>query len=224
MSATFAPTVDVIIRQALQLAGLLPLGREPSAIELRHARDMFDVTLKSLSSRGACLDQLERQELTLAPPVSGQRSSLTLAADTIEVNFPMTIRLTDQSSETFIEHITFREYQSLSNKLSTGTPTSCYVEKQSLVTLYFWPVPTQTYTLSLQRQRLVADAASGSAPDIRGRWYEALTFAMAHKMILAGSLPITQAQNMKALADEAIAFALGRENEGGDIEFTLPPL
>jgi len=224
MSYTFAPSTDVIIRQAMQLSGLLPLGREPSALELRHGRDMFDVTLKSLSSRGAALDQLERVEMTLSPPVAGQRSSLTMAADTIEVNFPMTVRTSDLSSETFVEHIAFKEYQSLSNKLSTGTPTSCYVEKQALVTLYFWPVPTQTYTVSFQRQRLISDAASGSAPDLRGRWYEALTYAMAHKMALAASLPTTTAQNLKSLYDEALAYALGRENEGGDICFTLPEL
>lgn len=224
MTATFAPSVDMIIRQGMQLAGLLPLGREPSAIESRHARDMFDVTLKSLSSRGACLDQLERQEMTLSPPATGQRSSLAMDADTIEVSFPMTIRLSGQSSETYIDHIAFREYQSLSNKLATGTPTSCYVEKLAVVTLYFWPVPTQTYTLSFQRQRLISDSASGAAPDLRGRWHEALTYSIAHKMALSGSLPTTQAQNLKALADEAISYALGRENEGGDVCFELPPL
>lgn len=224
MTATFAPSVDMIIRQGMQLAGLVPLGREPSAIELRHARDMFDVTLKSLSTRGALLDQLERVELTLAPPADGQRSSLTMAADTIEVNFPMTVRLTDSDSETYIQPLVFREYQTLSNKLTQGTPTSCYVEKLSTVTLYFWPVPVQTYTVSFQRQRLVSDSIPGSAPDVRGRWYEALTYSIAHKMSLAASLPLGQSQNLKGLADEAIAYALGREAEQGDLIFELPSL
>lgn len=224
MTATFAPSVDMIIRQGMQLAGLVPLGREPSAIELRHARDMFDVTLKSLSSRGALLDQLERKTYTLSPPTAGSPSTLTMDADTIEVNFPMTIMLSGQTSETVITPMVWREYQYLSNKLTTGTPTSCYVEKLATVTLYFWPIPTQTYTLSLQRQRLVADSVSGAAPDVRGRWYEALTYSIAHKMSLAASLPTNQSQNLKGLADEAIAYALGREHEGGDIEMVLPSL
>ena len=224
MSATFAPSVDMIIRQSLQLAGLLPLGREPSGIELRHARDMFDVTLKSLSTRGAALDQLERVEMTLSSPATGSRSSLAMDADTIEVNFPMMLKLSGQDSETPVSPMVFREYQALSNKLSTGTPTSCYVEKLSTVTLYFWPVPIQTYTVSFQRQRLIADSASGSAPDLRGRWYEALTYSMSHKMILAASLGVEQARNMKGLADEAIMYALGREQEQGDLTFELPRL
>ena len=224
MSAVFSPSVSMIIRQSLQLAGLLPMGREPSAIEKRHARDIFDVTLKSLSSRGATLDQMVRQTYTLGPPSSGSVSSLVLDADTIEVDFPMTIKVAGQTSETYIQHIVFDEYQSLSNKLASGTPTSCYVEKQSNVTLYFWPVPVLTYALSLRRQRLIADSSDGSSPDIRARWHKALVYSLAHDMILAGSLPTGQAQYMKSLADEHIGYALGRENEGGDIMFTLPTL
>ncbi len=224
MSATFAPSVDMLIRQGLQLAGLLPLGREPSGIELRHARDMFDVTLKSLSSRGACLDQLEREEMTLAPPAAGQKSSLAMDADTIEVAFPMMLKLSGQDSETPISHIYFPQYQAISNKLSTGTPTSCYVEKLATVTLYFWPVPTQTYTVSFQRQRLVADSASGTAPDMRGRWTDALAWSIAHKMALAASLPITTAKYLNDQAELAVLRAMGREQEGGDLCFELPPL
>ncbi len=210
----------MILRQGLQLAGLLPLGREPSAIETRHARDMFDVILKSLSSRGAALDQMERQTFTLAPPAVNTVSSLVMDADTIEVDFPMTIKLAGQTSETYISHIVFGEYQSLSNKAATGTPTSCYVEKQARVTLFFWPIPTQTYTLSVRRQRLVADSANGQAPDLRARWHEALVY----KMILAGSLPVAQADYMNKLAENAIKMAMGRENEGGDMIFSLPAL
>ena len=45
-TATFSPNCDELMRAALQLAGLLPLGRNPNSAELSHARFFLDTFLK----------------------------------------------------------------------------------------------------------------------------------------------------------------------------------
>jgi hypothetical protein len=218
---SFNPTCDTILRMSLQMAGLLPLGRNPSAAELSHARDHFNNALKSMSGMGACLTQKERPSpLTL---VAGQ-STYALAADTIEVDFPMSIVEVGQTGETWIEHIVWSQYQELSNKTQQAKPTSCYVEKLATVSLIFWPVPDQAYTLSYRRQRLIRDMESGTTLDLTQRYFEAVMYMMAHKMSWVGSLTLGDKKELKRLADESLAKAMGRENEGGDTTWVLGSL
>lgn len=217
-TATFSPNCDELMRAALQLAGLLPLGRNPNSAELSHARFFLDTFLKG--ARSAALTQLERTTLDV---VAGQ-ATYTLPADTIEVNEPLMLQVVGQTSQTWIRKSVFAEYQTLSNKATQGTPVLCYAEKQALVTLVFWPIPDQAYTFSYQRQRLVRDSGAGSTLDLTQRWYQAIIYQMAADMALAGSLDIGRVKYLQTLADRYIADAQGREEEAVDLELCLPEL
>ncbi len=216
-SYTFSPSVDLILRMALQRAGLLPLGRNPSATELAHARDHMNTTAKSLSSRGAQLMHRERETLSL---VAGT-STYVLAPDTIEAEFPMTIVVTGATGETWIQQLVWDTYQKLSNKEQQGTPTGCYVEKHATVSLVFWPVPDKAFTLSYRRQRLIRDMESGSTIDQTQRWFEYWVWEMAAQMAWVSSLKLDEKRELRRLADDAREKAEGRENEGGDLEWCL---
>ncbi len=217
---SFQPSADQLLRQALQLSGLTPLGRNPSALELAHARDHMNNTAKSLAAQGANLMHMERTTLAL---VAGT-SLYTAAADTIEISFPMMLKVTGQSTETWVQHMVYDEYAKISNKETQGTPTMCYVEKLASVSLIFWPVPSQAYTVSYQRQRLMRDVESGTTPDTSQRWLDAWAYLMAEKMAIAGSLGIDRCKLLGAKAREAVELAKGREQEGGDLCITLPAL
>ena len=221
-SYAFAPTVDQIIRMALQLAGLLPLGRNPSVAESQHARDHLNASAKSMAARGAQFTNLERKTL---PLVAGQ-AEYTLDADTIEIEFPMSIQQATSGnvSDTWIEPMVYDEWQKLSNKTFQATPTSCYVEKAALVTLVFWPVPNQAFTLKYRRQRLFRDTDAGTTMDSTQRWVDAWVYTAAHKMAMVGSLPQSSIDNLRTLKDEAVKLAQGREHETADLVFTLPEL
>jgi hypothetical protein len=92
------------------------------------------------------------------------------------------------------------------------------------VSLIFWPVPDQAYTLSYRRQRLIRDMESGTTLDLTQRWFDAIMYTMAHKMAWVGSLTLGDKKELKRLADEAIHAAQGNENQGGDANFTLDRL
>jgi hypothetical protein len=214
---SFSPTCDTILRMALQKAGLLGLGRSPSAAELAHARDHLNLSLKSLSAFGASLVQMERVSL---PLVAGT-STYALAADTIEVDSPMSIAAAGQTGETWIMPMTWDTYQKLSNKDQQGTPTMVYTEKLATVSIVLWPVPDQVYTLNYRRQRLIRDMESGTTLDLTQRWYKAVVLDMAAEMSWISSITLGDKKELRRLADDAIQLAQGREQERGDITWEL---
>lgn len=214
-SYDFDPTCDVILRMALQYAGVLPLGREPSAQQLAHARGMMDSYFKSAAP--AKLKHLEPDSLTLSAGVD----SYALAGDTIEVEFPFMQNTTNQTSQTQITRMVWNEYQAITDKAQSGTPIRCYAEKLATVTLYFWPVPEQTYTVTYRRQRLIRNAEAGATLDMTQRWIRGVAFQMAHDMALASSLGLERVQYLQKQADRLLEDAEGRENEGGDLQFVL---
>ena len=216
----FSPTCDTILRMALQKAGLLGLGRSPSQGELAHARDHLNLSLKSLSSQGASLMQMERATL---PLVAGT-ATYALAADTIEVDSVMSVVVTGQTGETWVTPVVYAEYQKISNKDQQGTPTQVYVEKLATVSLVFWPVPDQSYTLSYRRQRLIRDMESGTTLDLTQRWYKAVVLDMAAEMSWISSINLGDKQELRRLADAAIHLAQGREQQQGDVTYELPSL
>lgn len=215
------PSVDVIMRMALQLAGLLPLGREPSAQQLQHARFFLDSALKAINGSETILMQMERTTLTT---VSGT-ASYALAADTLDVDdAPMMQKLTGQSNETQVTPMSYGQYQEITNKTQTGTPLRVYAEKLATVTLYIWPVPDNTYTISYRRKRLIRNAQSGTTLDLTQRWIRGLSFRMAADMCYTGSLDLGRAKQLKAEADELLSAAHGTEHENVGISFYIDNL
>lgn len=214
---TFSPTCDTILRMALQKAGLLGLGRTPSAGELSHARDHLNLSLKSMSGHGATLVQMERKTL---PLVAGT-ATYALDSDTIEVDMPLAIASSGTTSQTWVMPMVWDTYQKLSNKDQQGTPTMCYVEKLATVSLILWPVPDQAFTLSYRRQRLIRDMESGTTLDLTQRWFKAVTLDMAAEMSWISSITLGDKKELRRLADAAIDLAQSRETQIGDISWEL---
>jgi hypothetical protein len=220
-ACSWSPTVDEIVRQGAQLAGLVPLGRSLDTSQAGHARDFLQASLKSLSAIGVGLCQWENTTLALTAGTVGVVTTTTLAADTLELDFPMMIAASGETSQTQVRRYVWEEYQQLSEKTQQGRPIACYVEATHTVSLKWWPVPDQAYTVSYRREKLARDADSGTTVDLRPRWTDALVYTMAHKMALAGSLGAERCRMLKELADEKIELAKGREHEGGDISFVV---
>lgn len=217
----FAPTVDQLLRSALQYAGLLPLGREPGATELSHARFMLDMVFKAMSSEGPALCEME--QTTLAT-VAGT-ATYTLAADTINVEFPMMCQATGTTgSQTQITQMVFLNYQEIANKTQAGTPIRGYCERLATTTLTLWPVPEKVYTISYQRQRLMRNAEAGATVDRPPRWMRGIAYQMAHDMALAASLSMDRVKYLQGMADTMLAKAHGRDAENGNVSYYMEPM
>ncbi len=215
---TFNPSADVVIKQALQLAGLLPLGRRPRPDQLSDARDMLSIMLKALQNKGIMLTTAERVTLTLAPGTA----TYSLDADTIDVEFPTTYSAPGSSTEQIVQRMSYSDYAPLSDKTATGTPTRAYVEKLANLTVTFWNVPSEAGTWHYRRVRLVRDASDGGVTlDVTQRYLQAIVWKMAHRMALANSVSLERVQYLEGQALASQAEATGDDVERGDIYMSL---
>lgn len=202
---SFELTRDGLIRAAMQEAQLLDADGEPEAGYITMASNFLGLELQSLAGDGVTLYQKERPTpLTL---VAGT-ASYSLAADTIDVvvgpdNFAGTI-VNSSNDESRVMALPAHEYVLLDQKDSTAAlPTHVYIEKQSTVTLTFWPVPSAAYTFRYQRVRLIRDADTGAVTmDVARRWQKYLWFDLAAKLARASSKPL---ELVRDLRDEAKA-------------------
>lgn len=217
-NSDFNPELDTVLRMGLQLAGLVPLGKSASAPQLAHARFFLDVLLKSMKNGVYMLAQREPTTLAL---VAGT-STYTLPVDTIEIDFPIMLTAPGATVQTQVDQIAYDRYQETVDKQTRSLPIQCYVEKLSVVTLYFWPTPDQAYTASYRRRRLVRNADSGTTLDATPGWIRGVAYQIAADMGRAGSMDqatITDRQNM---ADRELSQAEARENDESPMQFVLP--
>lgn len=219
MSTTFQLNADGFTKQALQLCGLLPLGRTPNNQMLQDARDLFTVMLKTLQARGVTLTQAVRRTLTL----TAGTASYALGSDVIDVEFPSTITAAGFTDETYVDKMVYSDYQIISNKTNQGQPTRVYVEKLQSVSVIFWSVPEKTYTWNYRAFVLLPDMSSGGTePSLTQRWMGALVWRFAYWLAHANNLAPERRQELKAEAEQMERDVLGQENERGPLIFSLP--
>lgn len=214
----FNLTADGIVKQALQISGLLPLGGRPQPTQAADAREILDVMLKGIQAKGVVLTCAERTTLALT---SGT-ASYALPADTLDVEFPTTITASGGTNDTIVEKMVYGDYALISDKASAGMPTRVYVEKQASLTAIFWPVPSASFTWNYRRVRTMRDMDAGNVNmDLTVRWLEAVVWKMAHRLSMASSLSASARAEIRAEAGNAEAVAMGQENERGDLNFGL---
>lgn len=220
MSTSFNLTADGITKQALQLCGLVPLGRSPKNDQLQDARDIFSTILKSLQARGVTLTQLTQRTLA----VTAGTGTYTLPSAAIDVEFPTTIQEAGSTAETWVEKMTYSDWRVISDKTTTGIPTRAYVEKKIGCTVTFWCVPDRDYTWNYRTLDLLPDMADGSTTsELTQRWLSALVWRHAYWLSHAFSLPMAKRVELKGVADEEEMKVMGQDNEGGDLYLSLPP-
>ena len=219
MSTAFTLTADAMTKQALQICGLIPLGRSPKNDMLQDARDILSTILKSLQARGVTLTQLTRRTLTL----TAGTESYALPTTAIDVDFPTTIQESGSASETWVERMSYGDWRAISDKQTQGIPTRAYVEKTSSCTVFFWSVPDRTYTWNYRTVELLPDMSSGSTDTgLTQRWLAALVWRLAYWLSHAFNLPMQKRVELKAMADSEEAAVMGQENGSVDMHLSLP--
>lgn len=220
MATIFQLNADGFTKQAMQLCGLLALGRTPNNQMLQDARDLFSVMLKTLQARGVTLTQSIRRTLTL----SSGTATYALGTDLIDVEFPTTIQASGFNEETYVDQMVYADYRIISDKTVTGRPTRAYVEKLATCSVTFWSIPDATYTWNYRAIVLLPDMSSGATePGLTQRWMGALVWRFAYWLAHANNLPMEKRMELKAEADSLERDVLGQENERGPMMLSLPP-
>lgn len=224
---SFELTVEQLIRRACQLAGLTEASMSPDGDDYTLARDLLGMETQALQAEGVLVSSMTRP--TPLAIVAGT-AEYTLPTGTLDVfvgpdGLVGTFLGTGNAYETPVRQLTRHEYMT-GVPLKTATaaaPSAVYIERQALVRLQFWPVPSATGVFKYQAERLVYDGDPGSATlDLSRRWQKALCYGVAWQVAMAKSAPLDRVRALKETAEAEKATARARETESGPGQFYVP--
>jgi hypothetical protein len=134
-------------------------------------------------------------------------------------------RITSSSIDVPISLITRDEYDRLSNKFVTGTPSQIYFDPQRAYSdVFMYPVPDSTFasanTVFVTYQRTLEDFdATGDEPDFPQEWFDALTYLLADRLAPEYGLNMEVRNDIMRRAMQYKQEALSFGTEGGSFYF-----
>ncbi len=207
MAVTGTYTVRDIVNDAMRKAGVVAVDEDATAEEA-------DIAMRCLNRM---LKAWQTYRFNLWTKTSMSVSATTAASYTLNPVRPMrilSIRWKNTAAlETTMQQMTRDEYDTLPNKVSTGTPTTWMYDRQrEAAKLYVWPVPASvtTETLEITYEREIEDAALSDVVDVPGEWWEAVVYGLASRVAedFEKSVP-----KIDARATDALMLALADDRE-----------
>lgn len=198
-SIDFVVDRDDIIKEALELLGVLGEGESPNANQLTSCGMTLNMMVKHWQADGLNIFALAKQTVNLV----ADTASYTLSPR------PMAIMNCVREHSTDGTHIPCdilnrNDYVGLTDKTSGGAPVSVYYDPQvgTANKLYVWPVPEDTtYDLVVWYQRTLEDfdAATDDA-DFPQEWYLPLAYNLAVAIAPKYGIPAGKLDRIAAAA------------------------
>jgi hypothetical protein len=217
-SYSFDLNLAGLVRVALQRASVLGLGDEPQPAEVTAGGEFLNLLLKSWQAASRLLRNVEMVTTTL----TAGTATVTLAADTIDVEFPCSVKLTTGDHRYQVERMTLDEYQMLSDLTEEGIPTKALVQRAATVSMTLWPIPTSTVeSITYTRVKLVKDILSGETADVQQRYLNALGWGLAAEFAEVYRMPMDKVDRLTARYQEERRNVHRDNAERGHIKFSL---
>lgn len=211
-------TYEEIIQQAMQRAGVLAAGQQPSGDEKIMGGAWLNAGLKEWQAAGRLLRQVERTTTTLT---SGT-AAYTLASTTIDVEFPIMVVNATSGNESIVERMTLAQYMEITDKTQTGTPTRALIERQASTVLTLWPVPDTTVTtLKYARVKIMPDMDAGTNPDVFPRMLKAVVAMLALDFAEHFGKSADKIERLERRFETAKREVFRENAERGDVTFYL---
>ena len=214
---TYAPTIDVIIKQAMVVTGLMNTAHSIShprwAADAQSCRQHLEDVLDALPARGSILREVRFTEQTL----TADDYTYTLDQSIIDVlgnamYIPASETDTAKASgEQLVTQMSMSEWNQQSDKSSTGTPQRFFAYRAGpVIELRLWPIPDEAGTLRFQAHRRSADNQDGSkTPDLEPYWRTYLKLAVGALFAADNGLD-AKSDSLEMKAERALRFALNK--------------
>jgi hypothetical protein len=110
---------------------------------------------------------------------------------------------TGVDTESPVTPIDRESYQALVDKTTEGWPSMFYLHRTSgTQTLYVFPVPSVSGTLTMQAHQLIADSnVTSYTPDLERHWTMWLVYELAHLLAMSNSLPLPECSRLRGLSE-----------------------
>jgi hypothetical protein len=194
---------------------------------IRHATNAWLFQMKGpphFLNPGEKMWQRETADVTLSAKIT---FDLKPSGGDCDIQVPIeiiTATLKDASgNESQLFPMTLQDFQAISPKTQTGTPTRYYYEKRidtGKLNLDFIPSDITDVIDIVYRQPLEIITANGNEIDIDNHWYRTLKYCVAYD--IAGDMNSTDAallQYIKGQAQEAIALSASFSPENTNVFF-----
>lgn len=209
----FNQTRNELIARAYRIIGKQSDLGPVSAEMIEQGQIALNGVVKSWATKHVFLWAMESQTIT----ATADTATTVLGNDVLFVDRAYRV---DTNADVRLELISFRDYQNIVDKDSSGAPYCMAIDyAKSTPTAYFWPVQTANTSIKIfVAQRLEdMDTASGNA-DIPQRFLEALQYALAATLADEFGLQLNERAYLKQRADELFAYAKQSDNETQDYD------
>lgn len=207
-----------LIRNALQLCGLLPSGSEPSANDQQMGSDFLNLVIQDIENHGIVLRKLTQ---TVVPLVYAQ-ARYDLAADTLDVDQgrPFVTGGTPPV-DLQMDVISRSMYMEIADKTVISQPTQIYIQRESTISVFLYPTPSATWTsITLPRVALLdtlttADSSTGMQP----KYLKTIVFGLAEMLAWAHPPLMQRAKAFQEEYASLLEVATNDDGEKGNIRF-----
>ena len=217
---TFDLSTSAIIRVAYQRIGIVSAGQDPDSNQYAMARDMLQVGLTALQTKGIQLRSVLRTTDTL---VAGTKQ-YTAASNVIDIDERTPYVSNASGINLPLIKVSRGQYMALSNPDSQGPPSQIYVEKGETLSYFLYPTPDSQYTtITYPAIILQPDMTSGAdTTGLASRYLDAVTLKLAVMLCDHHGLSERKAQ-LKADLDQATEEVINDDTERGPIQFRVEP-
>lgn len=214
-TATFDPTADEMVTDALREIQVLNAEHEADAAQLKLGRRFLGYIMKSLANEGVSLRVLER--VTVASP----GATITPASDTEDVN---KMFWTDTGgSDHPIEKRARDEWDDISLKSTSAPPTQFFCDQANGgFIIYLYPVPdANVVSVTYTRRRRYRDTDTGAVTlDVPQKWHLAVLFKLC-AMLCPHFGKSAQKQDFLADYEREKELANMADTETGPVRFVV---
>ncbi len=158
MSITFTRTREQFARMVLRKMKVLASGGSDVSADMDIVYEALDLRLKEMHRRGTFWRKVEERGVGFAV------GTVISASTTGDILFPIAMTLKDGSADEPVSIVGILEWNGISNKTETGTPTRALWNGGA--EFLFHPIPTASASGTLIYQRITDDTSAGTAPDI----------------------------------------------------------
>ena len=207
-----------IIRNAMQICGLIPAGSEPSANQMAMGGDFLNLVIQDIENHGIVLRKLERTTVSL---VYGQ-AQYDLAADTLDVDQGRPY-VTGGSPpiDLQLDVISRSMYMELVDKAIISQPTQIYIERGTTISFFLYPTPDVNWTsVTLPRVALLdtldtADSTTG----LQAKYLKTIVFGLAQMLAYAHPPLLARAKTLGEEYARLLEVSTNDDGEKGNLKF-----
>lgn len=227
--SVFQNTTDQIIEQAIRLAGGIGTWETPNALEQTQTRLVLNTMIKAFHSTGMPLWSIKEIGFTTSAFTNGKLIVGAVSPGN-GITAPLKIlQAWRRSQEIDVELLQYTniDYNNLSNKFTTGTPTGyTYQVFENIGNLIIWPLPDAatlaTTSIFIRAQFPFEDNVSGTETlDFPSYWEEAIVYNLALRIAPRYGAPIFLINHLKEMAVFTKKEAESFDTEEGS--FTIIP-